>query len=87
MTSASLTYSKLKYDGYPKEECHKDISCHLVPSLPNLWAKNTPSVLLLSKQLLHALKWLTTHCLHSVQYVHHVGFDIEVLGSPTSPKS
>jgi hypothetical protein len=41
----------------------------------------------LYEQLLKALKWLTIHCLDLVECMHHVGFDLEVLGSPTKTLS
>jgi hypothetical protein len=39
--------------------------------------------LLTCEQLLHTVKWLTSHCLDSVEDMHHVGFDMGVLGGPT----
>jgi hypothetical protein len=39
-------------------------------------------VLLLFEQLLHTVKWLNSHCLDSVEDMHHVGFDMGVLGGP-----
>jgi hypothetical protein len=72
-----------QYESYPKKECHKHVGCHLVPCLPNLWTLYTPLVLLYCEQLLHTVKWLTSHYLDSVEDMHHVGFDMGVLGSPT----
>jgi hypothetical protein len=40
-------------------------------------------VLLYCEQLLHTVKWLTSHCLDLVEDMHHVGFDMGVLGGPT----
>jgi hypothetical protein len=38
---------------------------------------------LLSEQVLEAVKWHTSHCLDSMECVHHVGLHMRVLSGPT----
>jgi hypothetical protein len=67
---------------YSKEECNKDIGCQLEPCLLDMRAVSALSVLLLSEQVLKALKWLATHCLNLMKCVHHVGLDMGVFIGP-----
>jgi hypothetical protein len=74
---------------YPEEICNKHIGCELEPCLPNVRVVSTLPITLLSeqalevvKQALEVVKWLGTHCLHSMECVHHVGLDVGVLSGP-----
>jgi hypothetical protein len=69
----------IKFVYYRKKECNKDIGCQFEPYLSAMRALRTPSEFFLSEQILEALKWLATHCLNSMECVHHVGFHMGVL--------
>jgi hypothetical protein len=69
----------IKSEYYPKEKCNKDISCQFEPCFLAVKALRTPSEFFLCEQILEALKRLATHCLDSMECVHHVGLHMGVL--------
>jgi hypothetical protein len=61
---------------YPKEECNKDIGCHLQPCLPNVKAASTFPIIFLTEHFFKGLQWQGTQCLNTTECVYHAGLDM-----------
>jgi hypothetical protein len=72
----------LENDYYLKEVGDEHLRCQHEPSLSEVRVACTLPEFLLSKQVLECVKWHTTHCLDSMECVHHVGLHMRVLSGP-----